>query len=88
LREIRATLFSCFFVTTSVRTILVGASGGLTVDVWMLAGLALPVVLFGTWVGRRWPPRLSEQLMKRIVFGLLLLMGLWIVANASWSLLG
>ena len=87
LRNVRASLLSCFFVTTSVRTILVGGSGGLTAEVWMLAAWAVPVVVVGTWLGKQWPPRLAESTMKRGAFALLLVIGIWIMANAWVALL-
>ena len=76
--EIRATLLGCFAVTTLWRTVLVGAVGGLTLEVWLLAATGMPVVFAGTWLGRRFVPPLSEIAMRRVAFGLLLLMGSWI----------
>lgn len=73
--EIRATLLGCFAVTTLWRTVLVGAAGGLTAEVWLLAATGLPIVFLGTWLGRRFAPPLTEQSMRRVAFGLLLLMG-------------
>lgn len=87
LRVVRATLLSCFFVTTSFRTLLVGGNGGLTQEVWVLAAWAVPVVVVGTWLGQRWPPPLAENTMKRGAFALLLVMGIWIAANAWVALL-
>lgn len=74
---IRATLLACFAVSTTLRTLLVGASGGLTADVLLLAGLALPAVLLGTWLGRNLPPPWSEAGLKRFAFTILLVAGLW-----------
>lgn len=87
LRVVRATLLSCFFVTTSTRTLMVGSNGGLTQEVLTLAAWALPVVVLGTWLGRVWPPPLAEASMKRGVFVLVLVMGIWILANAWVALL-
>jgi len=84
---VRATLLSCFFVTTSIRTLLVGINGGLTQDVWVLALWTVPVVVVGTWLGKHWPPPLAENAMKRGAFALLLGMGIWIVANAWVALM-
>lgn len=84
---VRATLLSCFFVTTSCRTLLVGGSGGLTREVFMLAAFAVPVVVLGTWLGKHWPPPLAEATLKRAAFVFVLAMGLWILANAWVALL-
>jgi uncharacterized membrane protein YfcA len=81
--EIRATLLGCFAVTTLWRTILVGAAGGLTQEVWLLAATGLPIVFVGTWLGGRFAPPLSEASMRRVAFGLLLLMGGWILVGVA-----
>ena len=80
--ELRATLLACFAVSTLVRTVYVGFGGGLTADVWTLAGLSLPVVLLTAWLGRTFPPPLSEIALRRSAFGLLLAMGAWIFGSA------
>lgn len=77
--EIRTTLLATFALTTLVRTLVVAQSGGLTREVWTLFATALPVVLLGTWAGRRFPPPVTEETLKRMAFGLLLIMGGWTV---------
>jgi uncharacterized membrane protein YfcA len=79
---IRETLLSYFFLTTSARTVIVFFDGSLTTSVLVYAGLGAPVVVLGAWLGRRFPPVVSEQTMKRGVFMLLLLMGIWICISA------
>ncbi len=85
-RSIRATLLACFMVTTSVRTLYVGVQGGLTLDVWTLVALALPLVVIGTWLGREYPPRLHDAAMKRLAFVALSVMGLAICGQALFAL--
>jgi uncharacterized protein len=80
--EIRATLLGCFAVSTAVRVVTVGLTGGMDRDVWQLAGAALPVVLIGSWLGRHRPPPMSEATLRRVAFLLLTLMGLWILGSA------
>ena len=82
LARIRATLLCVFALSTSTRTVVVGAQGGLTQDVWLLALFALPLVVLGTWAGREMPPPVTETTLKRLAFGLLLLLGVWILATA------
>ena len=84
LMVIRATLLCSFALTTTTRTVVVGVQGGLTMDVMWLSLVALPLVIGGTWLGRELPPAVSEQVMKQLAFGLLLVMGIWIVAVALW----
>ena len=82
LRRIRATLFACFMITTSVRTVFVGVQGGLTREVWLLVLLALPLVVLGTWIGRRYPPPVTDETLKRFAFLALLVMGGFILVQA------
>jgi hypothetical protein len=44
--------------------------------------VAVPLVVLGTWLGRVLPPPVSDDAMKQGAFGLLLLMGIWILAGA------
>jgi uncharacterized membrane protein YfcA len=84
---IRATLLCSFALTTSTRTLVVGVQGGLTAEVLWLSAVAVPLVVLGTWLGRVLPPSIPEEAMKRSAFGLLLLLGLWILAGAVLELL-
>lgn len=79
--EVRATLLGFFAVTTVVRSVVVGISGGITGDVLELTAVGLPAVFLGTWAGRRWPPALGEQGMRRVAFAALLVMGSWIILS-------
>ncbi len=80
--EIRTTLLASFALTTSFRTLAVGVSGGLTTEVWTLVAVGLPLVLLGTWAGRRFPPALPELALKRLAFALLVVMGSWSILRA------
>ena len=78
---IRATLLCSFALTTATRTLVVGVQGGLTMEVLTLSAVAVPLVVLGTWLGRELPPPVSEETMKQGAFGLLLLMGVWILLS-------
>ncbi len=78
---IRATLLSSFAITTLTRTVFVGLDGGLTTTVLTYAGLGLPVVALGTWLGRVFAPPVSEQMLRRFAYGVLLTMGVWILVR-------
>ncbi|MCP5181899.1 MAG: sulfite exporter TauE/SafE family protein [Pseudomonadales bacterium] len=79
---IRATLLTFFAVSSTLRIAAVGISGGLTVEVgWLVVG-ALPLVLLGSWLGRRFPPAASEAGIQRLAFSVLLLAGAWILVGA------
>jgi uncharacterized protein len=80
--QIRTTLLAGFALTTSLRTVVVGATGGLTAEVWIMFATGLPLVLLGTWAGRSLPPPVSDATLKRLAFGLLLIMGCWSAGRA------
>jgi uncharacterized membrane protein YfcA len=84
--EIRATLLGCFAITTLARTLMVAAAGHLSATVLTMAAAALPAVLIGTWLGRRYPPPLGDAAMRSAAFAALLAMGLWIGASALKAL--
>lgn len=75
---IRATLLASFLFTTSTRTVVVGVQGGLGETVLALAAMGIPLVVLGAWLGRAFPPLLSETALRRGAFVLLILMGCWI----------
>ena len=79
---IRATLLSYFFLTTSARTVIVFFDGSLTASVLLYAGLGAPVVILGAWLGRRFPPVVSEPTLKRGCLCCCLFMGVWICFSA------
>ena len=81
--EIRATLLSCFAVSTLVRTGIVGVYGGLTEEVWLFCGIGVPVVLIGTWLSRRFPPPVTDSILRRCAFGIMLVLGVWIVVASQ-----
>ena len=87
LASIRATLLSCFVLTTTARTVIVGVDGGLTSIVMSYAAIGLPLVILGTWLGRSLPPPLSEAQIKRMANLILLLMGAWIIVRSVLAVL-
>lgn len=80
--QIRTTLLASFALSTAFRTLVVGYAGELTGEVWMLFAAGLPLVLLGTWAGRNFPPAVSEIALKRLAFGLLIVMGCWSIVRA------
>lgn len=83
--EIRTTLLAVFALSTTFRTLVVGFTGGLTREVWVMCLTGLPLVLLGTWLGRAFPPPVTETTLKRMAFALLIVMGGWSVFRALWK---
>lgn len=83
--RIRNTLILLFAVTSGVRTLFVIGQGHMSTEILMLISWVFPVVAVATWLGRRWPPPLSAQAMRRLVFILLMLIGMSLVAAGLFS---
>jgi len=83
---IRPTLLACFGLTTSVRTIIVGATDGFNQEIVELAAASIPMVVLGTWLGGKYVGRIEPENLRRVAFGLLTVMGALIVARATWLL--
>ena len=78
----RATLSSMVIFSVSMRALVFTASGLMLAD--RLAGFAvlLPVALAGLWLGNRIHSRISRAGLLRVVAGLLLLIGVSLLARA------
>lgn len=76
---IRATLLATFFASTAGRTAVVVASGHMTTDILLTAGLSIPLVVIATVVGVRVAPHVPEGVLRRGVFAMLVLMGAFLI---------
>ena len=83
---IRLLLIACFAMTSGVRTLYVGAAGGLDAQVWLLALWTLPAVALATWAGRRYPPPCSAVLLRRVAMLTLMLIGVGLMLDGSLAL--
>ncbi|WP_068639665.1 TSUP family transporter [Thauera butanivorans] len=87
LETIRNMLLLTFAFTSGVRTIFAGTQGTFTQEVWVLVAFTVPLVTLATLAGRRYPPPFSAITMRRIAFGVLILIGGGLVFNAVSSML-
>jgi uncharacterized membrane protein YfcA len=72
---IRSTLLAVFLISSSSRIILVIWEGSFEVNMLYLSLMTLPIVALGTYLGRKFPPPFSERGMRRLAFGLLMVLG-------------
>ncbi|MDZ7685156.1 MAG: sulfite exporter TauE/SafE family protein [Gammaproteobacteria bacterium] len=79
---VRATLLATFFASTAGRTAVVIASGHMTTDILLMAGLSIPLVVIATVLGVRLAPRVPERILRRGVFVMLVLMGAFLIGEA------
>lgn len=84
--RIRETLVTAFGAAQAVRLVVVVASGNLPSMSPVALALAIPAVMLMTYAARRWPPSLSQQTMRKIVFVLLFLSGLSLALPAALHL--
>ena len=76
--QIRATLLASFLFTTTARTAVVSFQGAINPEILTLFFLALPIVLLGTFLGKKIPP-FSESTTRRFAFSIILAIGFWTV---------
>ena len=79
LAQIRATLLASFLFTTTARTAVVSFQGSIKPEILMLFFLALPIVLLGTFLGKKILPPVSESTTRRFAFSIILMIGFWTV---------
>ncbi len=75
IKTIRLCLVTIFLLSSVMRTGMVGAQGGLTWEMGIFSVLCIPMVTLFTWIGKRYPPPLSANNMRRAAFFLLILIG-------------
>ncbi|WP_271270903.1 sulfite exporter TauE/SafE family protein [Aliamphritea hakodatensis] len=81
LLTIRLCLMTIFLSSSVARTAIVGIQGGLTWDMLVYSVLCIPVVMFFTWIGKRYPPPLTTPNMRRLAFFLLIIIGVSLVIS-------
>jgi uncharacterized membrane protein YfcA len=86
--KVRETLVTVFALNAVFRIGLVVFSGDLPPASTLTGLLAIPAVMGATYAARRWPPPVSQSVMRRIVFVLLFLSGVSLGAPAVVRLLG
>lgn len=67
----RATVICYFFIIDVASVAIFGAQGLLTRDVLMLSLLCLPAAVAGVWLGSRWFDGASEQVYRRVAYGII-----------------
>ena len=82
IKVIRNMLLMVFACTATTRSVLTGLQGQLDSDVLTLTVLAIPLVMLTTLLGQRFPLPLSQTAMKRAVFMMLMLIGLYLLTLA------
>ncbi|WP_319783505.1 sulfite exporter TauE/SafE family protein [Oceanisphaera sp. IT1-181] len=83
--RIRNTLILMFAVTSGLRTLFVVGRGEMNMDILTLTVWAFPVIAVATWIGRHWPPPFSVATMRRLVFIILMLIGVSLIVAGLFS---
>ncbi|WP_432470298.1 TSUP family transporter [Amphritea sp. HPY] len=78
---IRLCLLSIFLLSAVGRTTMVGAQGGLTLDMLIFSAVCIPMVALFTWIGKNYPPRVSPNTLRRMAFFLLIIIGASLVVK-------
>ena len=79
---IRSTLLMTFMIGSTARIGYISTQGFITKDILLFALYSLPVVFLFTWLGKKYPPALSDINMRRMAFGLLIILGISTIVTA------
>lgn len=79
---IRLSLLVLFTIVCLGRLGIVAIEGDLSISVVMLGVISIPVVIFSSWLGNRFPPPLGETGLRRAAFVLLIGTGALVVGTA------
>lgn len=83
----RATMIAYLVFTDIYALAWAAGTGVLSLDGWPLIVVALPFALLGIALGKRLYARLNEQRLRRVIWALLVALGLLGTFAALWSLL-
>lgn len=83
IKTIRLCLLTIFLISSFLRTVMVGVQGGLELNMFTFSLLCMPVVFVTTWLGKNYPPPLSPLNMRRLAIGLLILIGVSLMAKSG-----
>ncbi|GAC1524711.1 MAG: TSUP family transporter [Collimonas sp.] len=86
LKTIRYSLIFLFAVSAAGRSLMVGSQGHLSVQVWLLCLLSLPVGALATVIGKRYPPPMGQKGMQRVAFFVLIGIGVSLLVPALLAL--
>jgi uncharacterized membrane protein YfcA len=67
----RAAVICYFFIIDVVSVAIYGAQGLLTREVLVLTLLCVPAAVAGVWLGSRWFDGASEQVYRRVAYGII-----------------
>lgn len=87
LQTVRATLIAIFAILSAFRLMAVSIQTEISTVSIQLALMSVPVVAAGSWLGVRFPPRLSDAASRRAAFAILTGMGFLTILMALRDLL-
>lgn len=85
IKVIRSTLLMIFMIGSLIRITTITVQGNITQEILLFALYSLPVVFLFTWLGKKYPPHLSDINMRRAAFGLLIVLGVSTTFTALYS---
>lgn len=76
---VRTTLLAILGIMPLIRVIFEIVSGNITLEIMKLVALAVPVSILTTLFAKRFPPPVSDLVMRRFAFGLLCVLGISLI---------
>ncbi|MDO5678875.1 MAG: TSUP family transporter [Pelistega sp.] len=80
--SIKLILLAIFFFISSFRELFLIATEGFQMQNYISALLSLPIIFLMTWLGHKYPPKLSPIAMRRLTFFVLVVLGALLLASA------
>jgi uncharacterized membrane protein YfcA len=82
LMQIRCALILLFAMTALIRSLFSAWNGQLGHEIWIQTAFAVPAVALATIAARRYPPPISGVATRRIAFGVLVIIGCYLMVSA------
>lgn len=76
---VRSTLLMVFACTSASRTVYVFVDGSMDPEILWLSVISIPLVALATLIARRFPPPLTNPQMRKLVFTMLMLIGVYLI---------
>jgi len=80
INTIRFSLLAVFGVSTGIRASMIGISGQLNMAILQVSAVAIPLVIVVTLVASRYVQRVPDHLVRRSVFVILIVAGIFLIA--------
>ncbi|MBT4615226.1 MAG: TSUP family transporter, partial [Gammaproteobacteria bacterium] len=83
INTVRFSLLAVFGVSTMIRAAMIGVSGQLNMAILQMSAVAIPLVIVVTLVASRYVQLVPDHLVRRLVFVILIVAGIFLIAASQ-----